>query len=503
MSTAHPSALSRRRFLGGVAMLGGAGLLAACGTATAVTTTASGSAAGTAAAVTSAATTSAAAATSAATTAKAAPAPTAAVPTPGAFATALPAPAGKKAVTLRLHARAGVEDQMFGIELPKFQQANPGVAVSYEVFDGTEYEQKLETLTAGGNLGDVVHLFTGDQIYQNFFVSGVTIPLDNLVAQEKFDLTQYYKYSIEGGQVNGKLGGLPFKSHPSRCGLFYNVDMFQKAGIKEPSPDMTIDEFTSAAQKLTVPGDAATATYGYGFLWNDLEYYECVARQYGGDLFSDDGSKWTGSTPEAQKAWQYHYDLMNTWKVSINPLQTAPTNSDLFLSGRLGMYRANIGTKASFLQVKKFKWNMTVPPKGPTGQYGSYAETDLLSITKFSKAVDEAWPLLKWLTSKESGLELAKQTGNRSSTAGGRPDVYNDPSFLSLPGYPDGVQKTTQMAMNQVQPYRTAANFRGPELLRTIEPTMELLILGKAKPDSAWLAKLGQDAQDVMDKPRA
>ncbi|HEV7213619.1 MAG TPA: extracellular solute-binding protein, partial [Chloroflexota bacterium] len=218
MSTARPSALSRRRFLGGIAILGGAGLLAACGTTTAVTTSASS---GSAASAVSAAT-SAAAATSATTTSKAAaaPAPTAAVPTPGAFATALPAPAGKKAVTLRLHARAGVEDQMFGIELPKFQQANPGVAVSYEVFTGTEYEQKLETLTAGGNLGDVVHLFTGDQIYQNFFVSGVTIPLDNLVAQEKFDLTQYYKYSIEGGQVNGKLGGLPFKSHPSRCGLF-------------------------------------------------------------------------------------------------------------------------------------------------------------------------------------------------------------------------------------------------------------------------------------------
>jgi len=66
-------------------------------------------------------------------------------------------------------------------------------------------------------------------------------------------------------------------------------------------------------------------------------------------------------------------------------------------------------------------------------------------------------------------------------------------AFLALPGYPAGVQTTTQRAMNEVQPYRTASNFRGPELLRIIEPTMEMLILNKAKPDSAWLAKLGQD----------
>lgn len=495
MTDALSASVSRRRLLSGLAILGGAAALAACGgSATATTGAASSSAAG-------AQTT---AASSAATTSKAAaPASTSAVPTPGAFATPLPAPPGKKAVTLRLHARAGVEDQMFGVELPKFQQANPGVGVSYEVFAGSEYEQKLQTLAAGGTLGDVIHIFTGDQSYQNFFSSGVIIPLDNLINQEKFDLTQYYKYSVDSGKVDGKLGGLPFKSHPSRCGFFYNADMFQKAGLKEPSPDMTIEEMVDAAKKLTVAGDASTATYGYGFLWNDLEFYECVARNYGGDLFSEDGTKWTGSSPEAAKAWQFYYDIMNTWKVSINPLQTTPSNSDLFLSGRLAMYRANIGNKASFLQVKNFKWNMTTPPKGPTGKYGSYAETDMMSITKFSQNVPEAWALVKWVTNHDSGLELAKQTGNRSSTAGGRPDVYNDPQFLSLPGYPDGVQKTTQQAMNDVEPYRTAANFRGPELLRIIEPTMELLILGKAKPDKTWLDKIGSDAQDVMDKPRA
>jgi ABC-type glycerol-3-phosphate transport system substrate-binding protein len=267
---------------------------------------------------------------------------------------------------------------------------------------------------------------------------------------------------------------------------------------------MTIDQMAEAAQKLTQTGNAATATYGYGFLWNDLEFYECIVRNYGGDLFSDDGKDWTGSSPEAQKAYQFYYDVMNTWKVSINPLQSTPSNQDLFVSGRLGMYRANIGTKAAFVSIKNFKWNMTTPPKGPTGQYGSYAETDMMSITKFSQARPEAWALLKAITSHDAGLELAQQRGgSRSATAGGRPDVYNDPAFLNLSGYPSGVQDTTRRAMNEVQPYRTAANFRGPELLRIIEPTMELLILGKAKPDTGWMQTLASQAKGVMSKPRA
>ncbi|MGI8550985.1 MAG: ABC transporter substrate-binding protein [Dehalococcoidia bacterium] len=473
--------------------LGGLSLLVACG----------GTANAPAATVVAAAPTSAASsATKPATTTTAVPA---SAPTTAAVqvATPLPPPAGQKAIALRMHVRAGVEDQMLDKQLPLFQQANPGVSVTQEPFPGGEYFQKLQTLAAGGNLGDVVHLFTGDMSYQQFFTSGIFVPIDDYIAKEKFDLGQYYKYSVDGAYVDGKIGGLPFKSHPSRCGLFYNEDLFTQAGIQPPSLDMSIDDLVAATKKLTKPGDVSTAVYGYGWNWHDLEYYVCVARNYGSELFSKDGKTWAGSSPEALKGWQWHYDMLNTYKVAINPLQTSPSNNDLFLSGKLAMYRVNIGTKAAYTAVTKFKWNMTLPPKGPTGSRGTFAETDMMSITKFTKAKDQAWALLKWVTSKDAGIGLASQTGNRSSTAGGRPDVYNSPEFLNLPGYPPGVQKTTLLAMEQAEPYLAPANFRGPELQRAIDPIMDLIILGKSQADKAWADKLTQAAQDIMDKPRA
>ncbi len=477
------------------ALVTGAGLLAACGGTVVPVTPTSAPANGV---VPTAVPTAVAAAAT-----QAPAAPVSAPTTASAIATALPPPAGKQAVTLRLHARAGVEDQMFGKQLPLFQQAYPGVGVSYEVFPGGDYFQKLQTLAAGGTLGDVVHLFTGDQSYQQFFVAGIFIPIDDYIAKDKFDLTQYYKYSLDGAKVDGKIGGLPFKSHPSRCGLFYNQSMFESAGVPLPNLDMSIDDLVTAAKKLTKAGDATSAMYGYGWNWNDIEFYECIVRNFGGDLFSEDGKKWTGSSPEAQKAWQWHNDMLNTFKVAINPLQSSPSNGDLFLSGRLGMYRANIGTKAAYRGLDKFKWNMTLPPKGPSGSRGTYAETDMMSITKFSKARDESRALLKWITSKDAGIGLASQTGNRSSTAGGRPDVYNSQEFLTLSGYPVGVQKNTLLAMEQAEPYRTLDNFRGPELQRAIDPILDLLMLGKAQPDKAFLGQLTDAAQAVADKPRA
>jgi multiple sugar transport system substrate-binding protein len=187
------------------------------------------------------------------------PAPTAA-PTPAAKPTEASKPAAPAApapgqIALRLHARAGVEDEMFNKILPKFEAANPGVTFTQEVFPGGEYLQKLQTLAAGGTLGDVLQLFTSDASYMLFFVGGSLAAVDNYLKADNVDLAQWYKYSMDACRVDGKIGGLPFKSHPSRVGLFYNATIFEKAGMKVPDLDWTYDQLVETAQKLNKPPD--------------------------------------------------------------------------------------------------------------------------------------------------------------------------------------------------------------------------------------------------------
>ena len=157
-------------------------------------------------------------------------------------------------VTLRLHARSGVEDEAFDKVLPAFEKAQ-NVKVIQEVFPGAEYPQKLQTLAAGGTIGDVLQSFTSDDMFHQFFVSGILAPVDDYIKRDKIDLAQWYKYSMEACVVEGKTGGLPFKSHPSRVGLFYNIDVFEKAGMKVPDLDWTYDQLVEAAVKLNKPPD--------------------------------------------------------------------------------------------------------------------------------------------------------------------------------------------------------------------------------------------------------
>jgi ABC-type glycerol-3-phosphate transport system substrate-binding protein len=144
---------------------------------------------------------------------------------------------------------------------------------------------------------------------------------------------------------------------------------------------------------------------------------------------------------------------------------------------------------------------MSVAPKGPGGQRGSLAQADVMGATKFSKTPDMAWKLVKGLTSKEAGIILGKQTGNKSATPGGRPDVYESDDLLKLP-FPEDTQKNTMFAMQNAEPFTQPANYRGPEVQRAIDPLYEGLVIGKNQPDKAFFDQLHLAVQDVLDKPK-
>ncbi|HLG78219.1 MAG TPA: sugar ABC transporter substrate-binding protein [Ktedonobacteraceae bacterium] len=440
----------------------------------------------------------------------AAPTPTAVVtksPQTAAGSTPTPIPtAGRSSTsahtTIRLHARLGPEDDMWAQILPKFEQAY-NAKVQLEQFSGGEYIQKLQTLAAGGQMGDVIHIFTGDSSFQLFAANGVLVSLDNFIAADRFDLGQYYKYCVDSCKVDGKYYGLPFKGHPSRCGIFFNKTLFDAASVKYPTNDSTYDDLVEAAKNLHKVGSSGVEVYGWTNPGTgDLEWYIIMSRFGGGELYIENGTKSGLTDSDAQWGWAWTYNMMNVHKVMLNPLQTNPSVTDLFRSGKLAMARLNIGTKAAFASITNFKWGMTVAPKGPKGKRGTLAETDVVGLTKFSQVKDTGWKLLQYITSREAGLALAKQTGGgRSATPGARPDVYESEEFLNLP-YPEGVQQNTLVAMREVEPFVQPANFRGPEVMRAIDPYYESLILNRSKPDQKFFSTMNQAVQEILDKPR-
>jgi ABC-type glycerol-3-phosphate transport system substrate-binding protein len=418
-----------------------------------------------------------------------------------AAAPAVQKPAAGPVIPMRLHVRSGPEEDLWPIIVPRFEQEN-NVKMELVQSTGGEHIQKMQTLVAGGQLGDVIHNFTGDSSFQLFFASGVAIQLDKFVNDEKFELSQYYKFCVDICKIDGRLGGLPFKGHPSRVGMFYNRTVIEAAGAKVPTNDSTYDDLIEIARKAHKQTGSDLTMGGWSNPGDDPEWYILMSRFMGSkDIYSKDGTKALLNDPEVSAGWAWTYDMFNKHKVGVVPLTTNPTTIEMFLNGKLALIRANVGQKAAWANIKEFKWGMAVAPKGPKGQRGSLSQADVVGVTKFSKVPELGWKFLKLMTSKEAGITLGKQTGNKSATPGGRPDVYESDDLLKLP-FPEDTQKNTMIAMKEAEPFTQPANYRGPEIQRAIKPLYESLLLDKSKPDKAFFDQLNQAVQDILDKPK-
>lgn len=180
-------------------------------------------------------------------------------------------------------------------------------------FPGPEYATKINTLIAGGTLGDA--FWTASiKGFNSYSASGVYEPLEELVAEEGFDLAAYFSSTVEA-LTDGKLYGLPWGVHPGWYGLYYNKAMFDQAGVDYPTEDWTYEDLLEAAKKIAKPDEGI---YGYA---TPLNYwgFEAATRAFGGNPISADGTTVTLGEADARAALQFLVDAIFTHRITPSP----------------------------------------------------------------------------------------------------------------------------------------------------------------------------------------
>ncbi len=158
---------------------------------------------------------------------------------------------------------------------------------------------------------------------------------------------------IKDNEWDGKMLTFPFnKSVPV---FYYNIDLFEKYGIKEFP--RTWEEFREVAKKLTIDttGDGVPDIYGTAFPVN-VWLYEVILYQKGGKII-DHGKVAFDSKPGIE-ALQYLIDLI--YKDSCAYLTTGFRHQDDFATGRVAMV---FGTIVSYAFMKpKINFRLGVAP---------------------------------------------------------------------------------------------------------------------------------------------
>lgn len=276
-----------------------------------------------------------------------------------------------------------------------FEKANPNITVKVTTTDYADYFTKLQTDLSAGTEADVFDVDAGS--YPTYQADGVLAPLTGV------DASKYRTSVLETYKTDGKQYGLPTSF--SDVVLFYNKDLFDKAGLPYPTSSWTWADETAAAKKLTdkkagIFGDFQPITYN--------EFYKAIV-QAGGSFLSPDGKSAAFDSPQGVDAAQWLAGKSGTTMPTAAQGATQP-NADvnLFKAGKLAIWHTGIWEFSTLGQLP-FGWDIAVDPGD--AQQASAAFSNAVVISKDSKNKAAAQKFAEYLTSSQEEIGVRLKAG--------------------------------------------------------------------------------------------
>jgi ABC-type glycerol-3-phosphate transport system substrate-binding protein len=198
------------------------------------------------------------------------------------------------------------EEAVRGI-VADFQKQNPDIAVEIINIPFALMHDKLIVSLRSGDAPDLGYILVRwmRELQQAGFLADMTALANSL------DRGDWVKSTWDPVTVGGTVHGIADRVDPWM--MFYNKDLFAKAGIKEfPS---TMEDFVAAAQKLTTG-----KTYGFGLVGAKhgtlMGQYLNFLYAFHGNLLTPDGKKAAVNDDNGVAALQFYTDMHRKHKIA-------------------------------------------------------------------------------------------------------------------------------------------------------------------------------------------
>lgn len=295
-----------------------------------------------------------------------------------------------------------------------FMKAHPAVKVHILIVPATNYDQKVQTMIAGGTPPDI--FTSGDVQIPNIVAKHLALNLMPYVKRDAYSLAGFYPQVIRGLTYGGELVGLTDNWDTEV--MYYNATLFKKAGVAPPTANWTWPDFTSAAAKLT-SGSGTNKIYGAVFDNWFAPIYDQIWEN-GGDPFPVNSTKCGYDSPQSVAAFN---QIVGLYKSGASPTPTQFGNQgaeQYFLSGKVAMMIGS-GRWAAYdmRDITRFDWKVVPIPKGPAGR-ANFFHLSMFAIAATSQNKEAAWAFLKYMVSPQgirSGLAADQGIPSRPSIA--------------------------------------------------------------------------------------
>ncbi|GHV82509.1 sugar ABC transporter substrate-binding protein [Spirochaetia bacterium] len=318
----------------------------------------------------------------------------------------------------------------YGELVRAFESAQSNIKVEIIDTPQADYTQKLSVMLNGGSDIDAFWIKDGDTT-KGLSSRGQLADLSSYIRQDAIDLSVYNGLA-ERFNMDGKIVALPAST--SYYVLFYNKDVFDKAGAAYPSNDLTWTQWEQIARQLT-SGSGNDKIWGAHFhTWQALVQNWAVQDGKHSIVETDYGFM--------KPAYDMVLRLQNAGVIqdfgSLKAGNIAYANA--FIKGNVAMLPMGFWLAATIKdRIDKgeasLNWGVaTIPhPEGvPAGW--TVGSVTPIAINQASKKKDAAWEFLKFTTSEDGARIYAK-----NATFPSRANNENLTDIANVPGMPSGI----------------------------------------------------------------
>jgi multiple sugar transport system substrate-binding protein len=248
-------------------------------------------------------------------------------------------------------------------------------------------------------------------LYQNVDL-GILADITDLMPEYGFEKEDFVESAWSGSFIDGKQYAVPFDLHP--LALYYNTGLFEEAGLDPANPPATMEEFLSAAQKLTkdTNGDGTTDQYGMGLAYSGglpFRLWMSLLWQHdGGNVLNEDNTAAAFNTEAGLESLEFLHDLVYTYKVI--PEQEQSPDED-FMKGIVGMVISGPWSQFDFNSVDGLEY-ATAPLPVFYDQEAAWADSHMLALpdTKDETRMAAAMSFARFLS--DNSLTWTQKAGH-------------------------------------------------------------------------------------------
>ena len=279
--------------------------------------------------------------------------------------------------------------------------------------DGDHFT-RMNTLLAAGSESEVMMWTTKN--LTAWAVKDTFLPLDEYVKRSKtYKKDDIFPLEWSKNVFRGKLLALALTHSP--LVIFYNKDVFARAGVAEPphkwdDPKWTWDALLEMSRKLSkVSATPEQSTFGYdnGDSWWSVQPFFW---SNGGELLSKDHTKVQIDSKQVVEAFQWVADLRLRHKVNPTAddrrLTQGGTNGMLF-AGKLAMFGSITSAAPTLAAQKDLNWDIAPTPRRTTQPWTRNPQLNItISKNNGAKKVESAWQLIEHLAGEPGQKAMAE-----------------------------------------------------------------------------------------------